>query len=92
MRPSNRLGRLDLAPPTRRTVGVFQTRRHLASPGRLAGGGGSLRKPVWGRKFPVIASTISGHCGRLVGERLRQVERSPRSGDSVHDLGIKDIA
>jgi hypothetical protein len=45
-RQTNRLGRLNLAPPTYGTVEPFQTRSRLASPGRLAGGGRSLREPV----------------------------------------------
>ena len=38
------------APLTNGTVGLFQTCRSLASPGRLAGGGRSPREPVCGVK------------------------------------------
>jgi hypothetical protein len=42
-RPSNRLGRLDLVPPTYGIVEPFQAHGRLASPGRLAGGAEGIR-------------------------------------------------
>jgi hypothetical protein len=60
-RPSNRPGRLNLAPPTCGTVEDFQTFGHLASPGRLAGGGRSRRETsLWRLNF-LLTGKITGN-------------------------------
>jgi hypothetical protein len=80
-RPSNCLGGLDFVPPTCGIVGPFQARGRLASPGRLAGGGRSRRKPVSGREIPVNREKNGNFFHYLIFEPPRRRIRAALSMD-----------